>query len=384
MHKEWLAAASASVVTTNREVPRVRLPGRVLLLGVLLWAGPVRMLWAESAAEFVAQARQCDPSYAIGPQVSRTRAMELYEKALTAGITDPRQQLDVLFRMGQLQGCIFDPRKGEKPNLRKAIGFYQQIVESYPSEEPMVLKAIGLVSDHYTSLREFDAAVAWARRAVDYDTAKAEQRINDIERRQDSLATTRYSPDERREIMERAVRTAPLRDDLQQMKTARVAAVDRLASAARMLDPLREYGEMKAIADRYAGTPVGDRATRKLQEVMDRHADLWAPGLEPPRHPASTLQPAGVTPLILTRNRNQEGIAAPPGPGIDAIAEPNPPEPNTTAKPQEMIPLAKSPRAPPGVARSIALVVAAGLVVLGLAVRRIRNKTFARNPNHET
>lgn len=346
-------------------------------LGLLLQvAWPPNRAAAQTAAELIEQARRCDAAYNIGPQVDRRKAIELYERAMTAG-PDRQQRLETLFRMAQLHGCVFDPRKGERPDFPRAISLYQQIVGSYPPEEPLVMAAIGLISDHYAALQRFDAALTWARRAVEYDTTKAQEHINDIHRRQDSLATTRYSPEERREIIEQAVRSAPLQDELERMKAGRVAAVDRVASAARMLGPLQEHGELRALADRYRGTPVGDRAAQRLQEAMDKQRDLWGPSMELPPGPASTLEPAGNTPGLLTRG--QQDMEAPPGPNTETTTGSKAPLSHTTRKPIGAVPLTESPRAPP-----LLLVSACVAVAAGLAARRIRRKTLSRNQEHET
>ncbi len=355
-------------------------PLRLSLL-LLLAAWPLGRVHAQTAAELLEQARQHDAAYVRGDAVDRQKALALYEQALAAQ-PDPQQRLQTLFRMAQLEGCIYDRSKGEKPDFRKAINFYQQIVESYPPEEPMVLNAIGLISDHYTSLRDFDAALTWAKRAIDYDTAKAEERLQNIERRRDSLLTTEYSEAERHALTDEAVRSAPLWQELQQMKAGRVTAVDRLAHVAELVDPLRAHGELRAIADKYSGTPIGDRATQKLQEMMDRQASLWTPNLTLPQAPASSVQPAGSAPVM--GPRGPEGVETPPGPRDATTPGPQAPDPNTTTKPKRAVPLTKSPRAPPLPRLLTYFVVAAGLTTLGLAARKVRKKTLVRNSHHET
>lgn len=342
-----------------------------LSLVLLLAVWPLGGVHAQTAAELIEQARQCDPGSAGGAALDRQKALGLYEKALAAQ-PEPAQRLDCLFRMAQLHGCVFDPRKGERPDFRKAIGCYQQIVESYPPEEPLVLTAIGLLSDHYTTLHEYDAALAWARRAVDYDTSQAEKRIQEIQRREASLGSTEYSPDERRAIMEQSVRSASLQRDIQQMQARRVTAVDRVARAATYLDPLRAHGELRAIADRYAGTAIGDRAARRLQESMDKRWDLWTPDLKPPAGPPAAFQAGGGAWGLSLRDPNP---AAPPthsvggtDPGSRA------PEPNMTHLPALAVPLTELPRAPPRVP-VFAGVAAAGLLMLGLTALIIRRKT---------
>jgi hypothetical protein len=370
MHKDWLAATSASVVTADRKVPRLRLPGRALLLAVSLLAGPVSTLRAEGVTELIEQARQCDPSYTIGPQVSRSQAMELYEKALTAGITDPRQQLDVLFRMGQLSGSILDRAQGEKPNFRKAIGFYQRIVESYPPEEPMVITAMGLISDHYTSLREPEAALAWAQRTLAQDSARIQGAIKTIEQQLDSLAQRQYTPAERRAILDQRRRRVALQDSVRRIEKDRVTAVDRIAHASELIDPLRAYGELQRIADKYSGTPVGDRALQRLRENMDRSPELWAPRVGPPPSPAAAWRPASGAAVLLTRDYNE--VEAPSRPSLETPTGPSSPEPGTTEEPRAAVPLTESPRAPPLALLAAGIVAAASLIIFGLAARRMR------------
>ncbi len=362
---------------------RVTLIRRTLLplIALLLSASwPGRVARAETAAELIERARQYDSGYTIGPEASRQKAIELYGQALAAG-PDNQQRLETLFRMAQLHGCIFDRQKGERPDFRRAISFYQQVVESCPPEDPRAITAMGLISDHYTSLGEFDVALTWAKRAVEYDTTRAEENIREVHRKVDSLAATEYTPAERREIMERAVHNAAFQEDLTRMKAARVAAVDRVACVAEQVDPLRAHGELRAIADKYAGTPVGDRAAQRLQEVMDKQLDLWAPTLGQPQDSPATWRSASDTAISPNIPR---GLEATPHPSIEITGGPEPPEPNATAKPQGAVGPTESPRAPPLVLLSACLAVAAGLAVAGLAALRIRRRTLRRNREHET
>ncbi|UCG49336.1 MAG: hypothetical protein JSU94_06035 [Phycisphaerales bacterium] len=351
--------------------------GVVVVVGVLpvLFAATGTAAASESestAAELIEQARLYDGMYCPREKASQQTAIGLYSKVLDATPND-RQRLHALFRMAQLHGCIFDRQKGERPDYRKAIGCYEQIVDSYPPEEPMVMTAMGLISAHYTTLREFETALKWAKKALEHDTSAAEKRIKDVAVKAKSLSNVRYPEPERMAIIEDAVRVFPLRDDLEKIKRQRIYAVDRIAQTAELIDPLRAHGELRAIAEKYAGTPVGERAVQRLRDGMDKWPDLWAPDDELPRGPASAWQAA--PPVPITFRRDPGGVEEPRDAGLGTNNRLSAPEPNAAEKRRSDIPLANAPRAPPALLAILTIVGAAGIAVLAHAVFAARKKS---------
>jgi tetratricopeptide (TPR) repeat protein len=349
------------------------------LLCILLLAAPAVIAEDEgpTAAELIEQAHQYDGRYNATEQANQQKAISLYAEALEAK-PDSSQRLHILYRMAQLNGCIYNRQKGERPDYRKAIELYKEIVESYPPEEPLVLKAMGFISDHYTSLREFEAALRWAKRALEYDTTKVEEKIADIQRKLESLKDVRYAPDERQAIIEEALLRRPvLRENLEKVKRDRVIAVDRIAHSAELIDPLRAHGELRSIVQKYGGTPIGRRAAQRLQENMDRWPDLWVPDDQlPGDHSESSLQvgPGNASAL----GQGAEGLGPRPDGGLRAATGPLSQGGQRNEKPNNDVLEDEQPRAPPLGTLSACIVGAVGLIIIGVAAPRMRRNASAK------
>lgn len=220
------------------------------------------MVKAEStktAAEFINQAHKHDNMYASDSESDQQKALRFYESALAEG-PDEKQRLHILYRMGQLYGSAYQLEKGEKPDFHKAISLYKKIVDSYPPEEPLVYKAMSSLCDHYTTLRDFETALGWSKKVLEYNTTE----------QLESGGINRKSIDRVRRYQR--------------------IAVDQVAYTANHIDYLRTHGELRAIADKYYGTFIAERASELLAENMDKMPDLWSPQNDFPLPENSTLQ----------------------------------------------------------------------------------------------
>jgi tetratricopeptide (TPR) repeat protein len=308
-----------------------------------------------NAAELIARAHGHDNMYTLGPEASQERAVQLYELALQADPNE-RERLHILFRMAQLYGSAYQVEKGEKPNFRKAIDLCQQIIDTYPPEEPLVVRAMIEIGDHYVSLWEFERAVEGFKKTLTYDTGR--------------LETLAASLEERGQHQE----AEALRRTVAEIKRYQEIAVDQVAYSAGLIDPLRAHGELRSIADRYAGTFIGDKASQLLQENMDKLSGLWMPDRS--GEPASTQFHDGNSPF---------GVLTDAPRGIEPRSEKVEPEAaaphllllEASAKPQPARHTAEA-RAPPRGRIVLCLAVAAGLVCLGLAGVALQTKGFHR------
>ena len=79
--------------------------------------------------------------------------------------------------MAQLYGSAYELQKGERPDFHKAIELYEEIIDSYPADEPLVLKAMVSIGDHYVSLWRFESALEWFKRPLEYDVNLLEERL---------------------------------------------------------------------------------------------------------------------------------------------------------------------------------------------------------------
>ncbi len=309
---------------------------------------------AKTASEFIAQAHNHDNMYILGPEASQQKAISLYNSALTTE-PDEKQRLHILYRMAQLYGSSYDLSKGEKPNFHKAIGFYEEIVESYPSEEPLVYKAMSSICDHYTTLREFENAVKWAKKTLEYDTSQMAEQLKAIAQQEHSFERASHdsefdplSAKERLEAREQVKQGRLLKKALAKIKRYQGIAVDQVAYSANLIDPLRAHGELRAITEKYDGTFIADRAHERLVENMDKMPDLWAPQNDEPFAPSdSALQAVVSSPAAHTNSQKHKGIKTQTNTIPEATEKQCLVEPNSTDIPQNDKHVAKEPRAPP-------------------------------------
>jgi len=289
------------------------------ILAIILAAAlTVKAESAETAAELIEQAHKHDNMYTLGPEAGQQKALSLYESAL-ASEPDDKQRLHILYRMAQLCGSSYDLSKGEKPDFNRAISIYKQIIDSYPPDEPLVSKAASSLCDHYTTLRDFESAVKWAKKVLEYDTTAITEQINQLEQQKQLLD---IDPSERHDRQEADKELLKLREEFRQaralkknlkaIKRYQLIAVDQVAYSATLIDPLRAHGELRAIAEKYMGTFIAERAAKLLRENMDKMPELWAPPLDLPASDnpslrASTSAPAAIT-LTLESIQNNSYI----------------------------------------------------------------------------
>lgn len=295
----------------------------------------------KTAAALIEQAHEYDNMYTLGPKASQHKAISFYQSALSAE-PDDKQRLHILYRMAQLYGSSYDLSRGEKPNFVKAIKLNKQIAAKYPPKEPLVYKAMGSISDHYTTLREFESALKWAKKILEYDTT---------EQLESGQIDTK---------------------SVDRIRRYQRIAVNQIAYTADHIDYLRTHGELRHLSDKYYGTFIADRADELLAENMDKMPSLWAPTNDPFSPSGPALQAAVPTPAA--HNKTAKGIPI-RSETIGQIPQRQETiEPDTNDIPQQDKHVAKEPRAPPARYSRKYLVVAAGLIVLVLAAGLIKKK----------
>lgn len=307
----------------------------------------------KTAAELVVAAHKHDNMYTTGPGASQTKALVFYESALAAEPNE-KQRLHILYRMGQLYGSSYDLSKGEKPNFDKAVNIYKQIIESYPPEEPLVFKAMSSLCDHYTTLRDFHSAVAWAKKMLDYDTSKM---AGDEQAQGRSLKETQA-----------------------EIRFYQEIAVDQVAYSANLIGPLWAHGELRTIIDKYEGTFIAERAGERLSENMDNMADVWAPELDNfPGSDNDSIESHVPGASAISRNQKHDGSGTQIGIVSQTPQQGNRGGYDSTAKQQKDQHVERQPRAPPRGAVVRYVIIAASVVVLGFAAYLLmKSRLFLR------
>ncbi|MHC4475483.1 MAG: tetratricopeptide repeat protein [Planctomycetota bacterium] len=343
----------------------------VLTTLTAIFAGPISAD-EQTAAEFIKQAHRYDNMYSLGPHTSQQEALKLYQSALEAG-PDDEQRLHILYRTAQLYGCAYQVKKGEKPDFDKAIALYEQIIESYPPDEPLVFKCMITIGDHYVGKRQFLIALDWFKKPLEYDTSKMEQQVEAGEQIFQTIMHARRESgpdpgDSRRwrEQIEQIERGHSLKPILDEIKRSQLIAVDQVAYAASRESSFLVEAELRAIVENHAGSFIGRRADELLAEIIETNSESLISVFDDlPYLPSERAleragpAPTGVTqveigpPVASDSIRQQAGVASSP-------------EPNSVERPQEDKYTARQTRAPPPYI-SIAVIAAAGLAILGFA-----------------
>ncbi|MHC4155339.1 MAG: hypothetical protein ACYST6_10525 [Planctomycetota bacterium] len=333
----------------------------------------------QTASELIEHAHKYDNMYVSSSDASQQKALESYQAALRAG-PDDEQRLHILYRMAQLHGAAYQLEKGEKPDFRKAIQLYEQIIHSYPPEEPLVFKAKMSVGDHYTTLWEFETALRWFKKALEYDTAPMQQQLNVLVQKQqlleldqpDHLSEPR-TRQQRLDLQDQLKRAKSLQTSLDKIKRYQQIAVDQVAYSAGLIDPLRAHGELRVIIAEHSGTFIAERARQRLEENMDSRPELWAPTDDLPGPSNSSLQSRGSVAVGISESPKS---IEPDANIVLATAERQYAlEPNTAESSQPDKHTPRQTRAPPLSYLSLSVIGAAGLILLGLAVVMIRRRT---------
>ena len=350
------------------------------ILGVFaLFCGGQAAAFAQNVAELIEQAHECDNMYTLGPERSQQKALDLYQAALEAG-ADEKQRLHILYRMAQLYGSAYELQKGEKPDFRKAIQLYERIIDSYSPEEPLVYKAMVSIGDHYTTLWEFEKALKWHKKALQYDTGPMAEELNTLKNKE--MPRMQFTPDGPRpeplteeqllELKKQHKRTRLLEKSLRKIKCYQEFAVDQVAYSAGLIDPLRAHGELRAVIDRHSGTFIAERAAERLKENMDRMPRLWEPKEDFPLPGNASLQPGGASASGISQTKHS--IETPSDKVPVLTRQKVSLEPDTPGKTQENKHPAKEPRAPPVSYLSKLSIAAVALLFLVVAAVLIRNK----------
>jgi len=335
----------------------------------------------QNIADLINQAHQHDNMYTLGPEASQQEAVKLYEAALAAG-PDDKQRLHILYRMAQLYGSAYERQKGEEPDYQKAISLYKEIIDNYPPDEPLVQSAMISLAGHYTTLNQYEASLEWARKILEYDTNKLAEQIKAAEdqrkARDDYIREHGDDPlteEERSEFKKQMRNARTLKQNLKIIKQIQLAAVDQITYTACSVDPLIADVKLRDIVEKYAGTPIGNRAVDRLEENLKKISKLWAPLAEEPTSSNSSLQSGDFNSAGLTKNRDI--IQTQPNSPPEILPDFNSFEPNTQQS-QKREYHQEEPRAPPQVQPlKYILICAAGLIVLAIAVVIIRRKTFS-------
>jgi tetratricopeptide (TPR) repeat protein len=218
----------------------------------------------DKVAELIRQAHKHDNMYTLGPEASQQKALSFYQSALAAE-PDKKQRLHILYRMAQLNGSAYQLEKGEKPDFQEAIKLYKEIINSYPPDEPLVYKAMSSISSHYTTLREFETAIDWSKKALEYDTEKMARKLETIEKLIESLEQHGDSMtfQERYQAAEQIEQAYSLRKTvdthgqargtlpfglLDKIRRYQKIAVDQVAYTTNIIDPTAAIGELGGIA----------------------------------------------------------------------------------------------------------------------------------------
>ncbi|MDH4241253.1 MAG: hypothetical protein OEW48_16975 [Phycisphaerae bacterium] len=339
------------------------------LLPVLLLATTI--LKAEDpdkVAELIGQAHKHDNMYTLGPEASQQKALSLYQSALSAE-PDKKQRLHILYRMAQLNGSAYQLEKGEKPNFPEAIRLYKEIISSYPKDEPLVYKAMSSISSHYTTLREFETAIEWSKKALEYDTEKIARQLEAIEKLSETLDQHGDSmrAEEQYQAAEKIEQAYSLRKVLDKIKRYQEIAVDQVAYSAKLIDASTAIGELGSIAQKYSGTFIADRAAEHIQETLAGMKEYLEPGNEEfPTPSGPTLHANVSTPVALSQNQKGALVQSDIVPQVTENRHFV--EPNSTEIPQKEKFVSRNTRAPPGNYLLKCIIGAAGLIIFSLVV----------------
>ena len=339
------------------------------LLPVLLLAtATLKAEDPDKVAELIRQAHKHDNMYTPDREASQQKALSFYQSALAAE-PDKKQRLHILYRMAQLNGSAYQLEKGEKPNFKEAIELYKEIINSYPKDEPLVYKAMSSISDHYTTLREFETAIEWSKKTLEYDTEKIVRQLEAIEKLRETIEQhgDSMTAQQQQQAEKQILQAYSLRKVLDKIKRYQVIAVDQVAYSANIIDPSIAIGELGSIAQKYAGTFIADRAAERIRETTAGLMEYLEPGNEDfPTPSGQTLQANVSTPIALSQNQKGSLIQSDIIPQVTENRHFV--EPNTTEIPQKEKFVSRKPRAPPGNYLLKCIIGAAGLFIFSLVV----------------
>lgn len=238
----------------------------------LLVAIPSVKVFAEdtiTAVELIREAHRYDNMWASTQDANQQDALEFYSAALMAK-PDDEQRLHILYRMGQLYGSAYQREKGERPDFIRAIKIYKEIIESYPPDEPLVLKAMSSIGDHNITFWRFDEALKWFKRVLEYDD------LNELE---NQLEYMRDDPSKKQQV-------ALLANKIKRIEFYQTVAVDQVGAAAKAINPYIYESVLRDTAANHSHSFISERAQKLINENMDRNASLWLEPLDSIASPA--------------------------------------------------------------------------------------------------
>lgn len=329
------------------------------------------------ARELIEQAHRYDRAYNAGPEADRRQAIRYYLAALDADPTR-EERLHALFRLAQLHGVCYQAAKGEKPDYRKAISLYEQIVAEYPPEDPMVLRAMIGLCDHHTSLGQYEEALRWSKKVIQVDTSKLEEQLRAAEEASDFAEHD--PPPEPNEVAGLAREYGGLKQAQRQIELCKQAAVDQIAYTMRLVDPLLAQVELKRLIREHEGTGIADRAQRRLDESIDRMSEVYRPDLGGPGSGDDLMLEVGMAPASGVSNGGTELPAGAELSGTteDPVQSRHRPTVSDRALPHNEH-AEEAPRAPPRRRRAsiIAVILAAGIGLCTLSLAAIRRRKLS-------
>ncbi len=247
----------------------------------------------KAAADLVDQARQCDPLYGPRDKVDRSKAVDLYVKAIAA---QPGADVNAALanRVGQMLAFNSDPAKGIRTEPGKAGLWWKRCAELAPPRDLLAGQAHMGVGSAVMMAGRFKDAMAAYREVVAFDPELVE------------VPTWRTMPGmrgpgsvERLKAIRKSLRDSAIK--------LRATGVDRLFHAALRAHGLRQaLAEMRRIMATYPDAPVADAARKVLQKMAadiegdalsalpdDIESEKYSPAIEIPGEPCELSEDTG-------------------------------------------------------------------------------------------
>ena len=201
----------------------------------------------EQAANLVKQARIHDPNWAKQENRDIRKAIALYEKAIAA---QPGAKINAMIanRIGQLYGFTEDPTRGVKPDPAKAAQWWARTIEY--SESTQLIWAQAHIGSASAGVMQRDGmtAITHYQTILDVDPKTVQPRNWQVIR----------APINSRNYLDLVAR------EQDRYKGAQIKAVEKIHYVLSRRDKAAALREMQRIAEKYAGSHIGDKA----QEVL--------------------------------------------------------------------------------------------------------------------
>jgi tetratricopeptide (TPR) repeat protein len=261
-----------------------------LLIILLTMDSLVNAEGRNAAPQLINQAQKYDIMFVPGTKASQQKALALYESALDSR-PDSKQRLYILDRMAQLNGSAYQLMKGEQPDFRKAIKWYEEIINSCSPDDPLVYKAMCAISDHYISLHEFETALEWSKRSLEYNTTTISDQIEKVGQEikmheiDPAESDGKSLTSQEQLVLKNKIRQfRALKQNYDEITQYQKAAVEKIAYGVNFINPLLADVELKALIKKYPNSFIAEKATKCLVENMDTMSELWMPALNVDSH----------------------------------------------------------------------------------------------------